>query len=76
MTIELDHVFVCTAVGATEADRLLDSGLTEGTLNSHPGEGTANRRFFFCDAMLELLRVHDEREARSPLVAPSRLWDR
>lgn len=76
MTVELDHVFVCTAVGAPEADRLADFGLTEGTPNPHPGQGTASRRFFFRNAMLELLWVRDEHEARSPLVAPTRLWER
>lgn len=76
MPIELDHVFVCTAVGTPEADRLVAFGLPEGTRNSPPGQGIANRRFFFCNAMLELLWVHDEHEARSPLVAPTRLWDR
>lgn len=50
-------------------------GLTEGTSNSHPEQGTANRRFFFPNAMLELLWVHDEHEAQSPLVAPTRLWE-
>ena len=51
-------------------------GLAEGASNSHPGQGTANRRFFFRNAMLELLWVHDEHEAQSSLVAPTRLWDR
>lgn len=76
MTVELDHVFVCTMVGAPEADLLVAFGLTEGTSNSHPGQGTANRRFFFRNAMLELLWVHDEHEARSSLAAPTRLWER
>jgi hypothetical protein len=40
-------------------------GLTEGMSNSHPEQGTANRRYFLRNAMLELLWVHDEREARS-----------
>lgn len=75
MGIELDHVFVCVAAGAPEGNRLTTFGLIEGTPNSHPGQGTANRRFFFRNAMLELLYVHDEREARSPLVAPTRLWE-
>jgi hypothetical protein len=76
MTLELDHMFVCTGVGAPEAARLVAFGLSEGTPNTHPGQGTACRRFFFANAMLELLWVHDEREARSPLVAPTRLWER
>ncbi len=71
--VALDHVFVCTAVAAPEADRLVAFGLTEGTASSHPGQGTANRRFFFRNAVLELLWVHDEHEARSPVVAPPAL---
>ena len=38
-------------------------GLVEGTPNDHPGQGTANRRFFFSNAMLELLYVRDADEA-------------
>ena len=76
MSVELDHIFICTEVGAPEADQLVAFGLTEGTSNLHPGQGTANRRFFFYNAMLELLWVRDEREARSPPIAPTRLWER
>ena len=76
MSVELDHIFICTEVGASEADQLVAFGLTEGTSNQHPGQGTANRRFFFHNAMLELVWVHDEREAQSPPIAPTRLWNR
>lgn len=76
MTVELDHLFICTEVGAPEADRLVAFGLAEGTPNLHPGQGTANRRFFFHNAMLELLWVSDEQEARSSPSAPVRLWER
>jgi len=38
-------------------------GLTEGTRNDHPGQGTANRRFFFSNTALELLYVSDANEA-------------
>ena len=76
MTVELDHMFICTEVGAPEADRLAAFGLAEGTSNLHPGQGTTNRRFFFHNAMLELLWVRDEREVRSPPITPARLWER
>jgi hypothetical protein len=76
MTLRLHHVFVCTSVGAPEAQALLDAGLVEGSPNTHPGQGTANRRFFFENGFLELLWVHDEREAQSALTAPTQLWDR
>jgi hypothetical protein len=76
MAVELDHVFVCVSRGAPEADALVESGLLEGPRNVHPGQGTANRRFFFRNAMLELLWVEDPAEAQSEQTAPSRLWER
>jgi hypothetical protein len=76
MALQLHHVYVLTSVGAPEADDLLDSGLVEGSPNTHLGQGTANRRFFFESGFLELLWVHDEREAQSTLTAPTKLWDR
>lgn len=76
MTLHVDHVFVCASVDAPEADALVEAGLVEGSPNTHPGQGTANRRFFFENGFLELLWVRDEGEARSALTAPTRLWDR
>ncbi len=66
MQFELDHIFVFTTPGACEAELLCDHGLTEGEPNRHPGQGTANRRFFFSNIMLELAWVCDESEALSP----------
>jgi hypothetical protein len=51
-------------------------GLTEGTSNIHVGQGTANRRFFFHNCMLELLWVHDPEEAQSEVTRPMHLWER
>ena len=76
MPAELDHFFICTACGAPEADRLIAFGLTEGSPNRHPGQGTANRRFFFDNAFLELLWVDDPREAQSDLVRHTGLYER
>lgn len=73
---ELDHVFICVSANAPEAGRLVDFGLTEGTRNIHPGQGTANRRFFFHNAMLELLWVHDAAEADGESAGPLRLAQR
>lgn len=75
MAVELDHVFICTAVGAPGAERLRAFGLTEGSRNVHPGQGTANRRFFFGNAMLELLWVADEAEARSEQTRRVQIWE-
>jgi hypothetical protein len=76
MPLELDHAFVACAVGAPEADALLRRGFVEGSSNSHPGQGTANRRFFFGNFMLELLWVADPDEARSQRTRRTRIWDR
>ena len=76
MALHLHHVFVLTSLGAPDAEDLSEAGLVEGSPNTHPGQGTANRRFFFESGFLELLWVHDEREARLPLTAPTKLWER
>jgi hypothetical protein len=60
----------------TSAEKLLQSGLTEGSPNRHPGQGTANRRFFFDNAMLELVWVENVQEARNPDALPLRLAER
>lgn len=46
MVFELDHLFILTGIGAYEAEHLVSFGLVEGTSNTHPGQGTTNRRFF------------------------------
>jgi hypothetical protein len=76
MHVELDHFFICVAQAAPEAGRLVEFGLTQGAANRHPGQGTANRRFFFHNAFLELVWVDEPAEAQSALVAPTRLWQR
>jgi hypothetical protein len=72
----LDHVFICCSTEAPEAAALARIGLKEGSPNTHPGQGTANRRFFFENAYLELLWVSDPEEAQGELARPTRLWER
>ena len=76
MAIELDHVFICVSRGAPEAEHLVRFGLCEGPPNVHPGQGTANRRFFFANSMLELLWVENSAEAQNEVTAPTQLWER
>ncbi len=76
MPMELDHLFVCTAPGAPEGERLVQFGLQEGPPNQHPGQGTACRRFAFANAMIELLWVSDAAEAQSDGARPTLLWER
>jgi hypothetical protein len=74
--LDLDHVFICCSHGAPEGDALVRLGLREGSPNTHPGQGTANRRFFFRNAFLELLWVSEPTEARSEQTRRTRLWER
>lgn len=76
MPIALDHVFICCAPDAPEAAALAAVGLSEGSGNTHPGQGTANRRFFFDGGYIELLWVADPDECQSPLTSPTKLWQR
>lgn len=76
MTLELDHIFIAVSANAPEAELLKSFGLTEGSPNQHLGQGTANRRFFFENAFLELLWITDITEIRSKLVKPTHLYER
>jgi len=76
MRIELDHLFVCTAPGAPEAEKFVQFGLHEGPPNQHPGQGTACRRFAFANAMIELFWVSDAIEAQSQSARRTLLWER
>jgi hypothetical protein len=74
--LELDHIIFFCAPGAPEADALLGRGLHEGPGNSHPGQGTVNRRFFFRNLYLELLWVEGFDEAQFGEARRTQLWDR
>jgi len=65
MAFQLDHIFILTGTDAAEAESLTAIGLVEGAANFHPGQGTANRRFFCANTMLELLYLCDPDEARN-----------
>lgn len=75
-TWELDHLFVTTTRPDRAADILREAGLQEGAPNTHPGQGTANRRFFFDGLYLEFLFCVDEAEARSQPIARTGVADR
>ena len=76
IVFELDHLFICSTINAPEATQLINVGLIEGTSRIHPGQGTANRRFFFHNLMLELLWVHDSDEAKAEGIRQTHLWER
>jgi hypothetical protein len=74
--LEVDHAFIGCTTGAPEGDALLRAGFTEGSGNTHPGQGTANRRFYFDNFMLELVWVADPAEAQNETTRRTRLWER
>lgn len=74
--MEVDHIYICTDYKAPAGELLKEFGLTEGTSNTHPGQGTANRRFFFHNFMLELLWIENLDEVKSALTKPMRLFER
>ncbi len=77
VSIELDHFFILVSTGGSEAAaHLVSCGLREGASNTHPGQGTACRRFFFENAYLELLWCEDATEAQSESTRRTHLWDR
>jgi hypothetical protein len=76
MALYLDHAYITCSIGAPEAEVLLEHGFAEGSPNVHPGQGTANRRFFFANFMLELLWVADPVEAAADAVRHTGLWER
>ncbi len=76
MPTEFDHIFICTSHNANEADGLTAMGLAESAPNTHPGQGTACRRFFFRNGYLELLWVRDAAGAQSALNQRTYLWER
>lgn len=65
MNLKLDHVFILVEPEAEAADRLIEHGFREGPRNTHPGQGTTNRRFYFANSMLEFIWVQDAGEARN-----------
>jgi len=73
--LEIDHIFIMTSAGAPGAERLREFGMSEGSGNRHIGQGTACRRFFFRNAMLELLWVDNEAEVRGDAVRRMQLWE-
>lgn len=76
MKLEIDHLFICTPVDAPAGRHLIDFGWQEGSGNAHEGQGTANRRFFCHNAMLELLWVTDAAMVRGYPVSKLKLWER
>ena len=54
----------------------MHAGFIEGSGNMHPGQGTANRRFFFDNFMLEFIWISDITEATTGDARRTQLWER
>ncbi|WP_400191161.1 VOC family protein [Hymenobacter sp. B81] len=63
--MELHHLFIFTDDQGQVADELLALGFAEGSRRVHPGQGTANRKFYFENGYLEVLWVHNAAELDS-----------
>ncbi|HYF81544.1 MAG TPA: hypothetical protein VEB00_00750 [Clostridia bacterium] len=74
--MEIDHIYICTETKAPVGDLLKEFGLVEGSSNTHPGQGTASRRFYFHNLMLELLWIENLEEVQSERTKPMRLYER
>ena len=74
--MELDHIFIKASKGAPEANALKRFGLVEGESNIHVGQGTANRRFFFHNMMIELIWIEDLEEVQNDKTKPMKLFER
>ncbi|QIP15171.1 VOC family protein [Spirosoma aureum] len=74
--MELDHIFIFTHQAQQVATALQSFGLSEGTANVHPGQGTACRRFFFQNAYIELVWVINEDEIKHSEIKRANLWER
>ncbi|MRW83442.1 glyoxalase-like domain protein [Pseudoduganella sp. FT26W] len=74
--MQIDHLFIRVASGGAEAEALRAFGLSEGSGNVHPGQGTANRRFCFANAFIELLWMADETEIANQTTRPTMLRER
>ncbi|NRA67017.1 MAG: VOC family protein [Pseudobacteriovorax sp.] len=59
--MEIDHYFIATSNPDSLAESLIQAGFHEGRNNTHPGQGTANRCFFFQQTYLEILFPTNEK---------------
>ena len=73
--MEIDHIYICVNDSETPVEELLKLGLTEGSPNNHPGQGTSNRRFFFYNSMLEFLYASNIDELINENTKPLKLYE-
>ncbi|TGL58865.1 VOC family protein [Leptospira sarikeiensis] len=73
--MEVDHFYIFIKYPKETGDILVQFGLVESSSNVHPGQGTANRRFFFHNSMLELLYVANPEELNAEKIKATGLYD-
>ena len=74
--MNIHHIFIFTNPKGKIADELVEFGLTEGSRRVHPGQGTANRKFYFDNFFLEILWVEDQQEFNRELIVSTGLGQR
>ncbi len=74
--MDIDHIFIFSDNYGEEANQLVEFGLIEGSSRVHPGQGTANRKFYFHNFFLEILWVVDENDIQNKTTSITKLWDR
>lgn len=74
--LEIDHIFICVNAPEEKAAILRNFGLTEGETNTHPGQGTANHRFFLSGFFIELLYIDNIEQVKSKKTAQTKLYNR
>ncbi|MBL1419847.1 MAG: VOC family protein [Alphaproteobacteria bacterium] len=74
--MKIDHLLICVDAPEKKVKILTDFGLIEGEPNSHFGQGTSNRRFYFDNIYLELLYIDDLKAAQSALTKPTKIYQR
>jgi hypothetical protein len=74
--MHIHHIFIFTDPKGEAADELVNFGLIEGSGRVHPGQGTANRKFYFDNFFLEILWVDKQEEFNHDLIKSTGLCQR
>lgn len=74
--MNIHHIFIFANPKGKIADELVEFGLTEGSGRVHPGQGTANRKFYFDNFFLEILWVENQQEFNRELIVSTGLGQR
>jgi hypothetical protein len=76
LIIWIDHIFIFSDEPDEAADEFLAHGFSEGPARKHPGQVTANRKFYFENFFFEILYVTAPSELQNEVVVAAGLADR